>query len=270
MDQSKAITELTAKSREIPKLQGLYLVGSFGRGLEDNFSDIDMVGVAGAEDHAAIEEAWKKNLQNLWPVIFMNTRRFNVTLINAITENWLRCDLIIEPADIFARRAKSHTKLLFENTGLYGKLSDNLPAKSVDTARMDQIIKEFIRVLGLLVVADGRAEYFTAIAGGQILRDQFAQLLTETKAIADPGGMLHLSRNLSKDDMILLHSIPIPQIDRTSIIRAQIETAKLFFPMARKIAAKHDLNWPEEFEAATQKYLKDALGDEFDVVWMAS
>lgn len=270
MGQRKAITELTAEAREIPKLQGLYLVGSFGRGLEDNFSDIDMVAVADAEDHAAIGDAWKKNLESLWPIIFMNTRSFGSTLINAITENWLRCDLIIEPRDTFATRAKSHTKLLFENTDLYEKLADNLPAKSANTGRMDQIIKEFIRVLGLLVVADGRREYFTAVSGTQILRDQFAQLLVEAKVIGDPGGILHMGRNLSESDMVLLQSLPIPQIDRASIIHAHIETAKLFFPVAREIAAKHKMHWPGAFETATQKYLRQALGDEFNVVWMAS
>lgn len=270
MDQKQAITELTSKARQIPQLQGLYLVGSFGRGLEDDYSDIDMVAVADSEDHAAVSEAWKGILVSLWPIVFMNTRSFGATLINAITKNWLRCDLIIEPEDHFSQRTKSHTKLQFERTQLYEKLADTLPTKSADTMRMEQIIKEFIRVLGLLVVGDGRGEYFTSVAGTQILRDQFAQLLIETKAIADPGGTLHLSRNLSESDMALLRSLPIPQIDRASIIHANIETAKLFFPVARKIAIEHELNWPDSFEIATQKYLQNALGDEFDVVWMVS
>lgn len=260
MDQRKAIAELTSKAREIPQLQGLYLVGSFGRGFEDEYSDIDMVAVADKENHAAIAEAWNEALKGLWPIVFLNTRSFGATLINAITEDWLRCDLIIEPKDIFAKRAQSHTKLLFEQTDLYENLADNLPAKPANTARMEHIIGEFIRVLGLLVVADGRGEYFTAVWGTQILRDQFAQLLLETKAIADPGGVLHLSRNLSESDMTLLQSLPIPQLDRVSIINDHIETAKLFFPIAKKIATKHDLNWPNAFETATQKHLQQALG----------
>lgn len=269
MDQRKAIRDLTSKAREIPQLQGLYLVGSFGRGLEDEYSDIDMVAVADKEHHAAIAEAWNEALKSLWPIVFLNTRSFGVTLINAITEDWLRCDLIIEPEDFFAKRAKSHTKLLFEQGNLYNNLADNLPAKSANTARMEQIVSEFIRVLGLVVLADGRGEYFTAVWGTQILRDQFSQLLLETKAIADPGGVLHLSRNLSESDMALLHSLPIPQLDRVSIINAYIETAKLFFPIAKKIAAEHNLDWPAAFEAATQKHLKNVFEGEFDVVWMS-
>jgi len=197
----------------------------------------------------------------------LNTRSFGATLVNAITADWLRCDLIIEQKDNFRSRAKSYTKPLFERSNLHEKLAEYLPGKNIDPGRMEQVINEFIRVLGLLVVGDGRGEYFTGVAGTQILRDQFAQLLILTKGLNDPGGILHLSRNLSESDMALLHSLPIPQCDRASIIQANIETAKIFFPMARKIANEFQLNWPQPFEVATQKHLQDAFGDEFDVVW---
>lgn len=268
MDQTQAIKDLTSKARKIPQIQGLFLAGSFGRGVEDPYSDIDMVAVADTENHLAIETAWKEMLNSLWLIVFSNTRRFRSTLVNVITEDWLRIDLIVEPKELFARRAKSHTKLLFEHCSLYETLDDTLPAKTVHAGTIEQIINEFIRVLGLIVVVvEGRGEYVTGVAGAQMLRDQFARLLIETKALSDPGGALHMSRILSESDMALLQSIPVPQMDHTSIIKTDIETAKLFFPLARQIAAEHGAEWPEAFEVATQKYLQNALGDKFDVSW---
>lgn len=267
MSQTEMIATLTEAARPLSHLQGLYLVGSFGRGSQDAFSDIDMLAVVPREHHVAFAQDWQRLLQDHWQIVFMQRRDFRSILMNAITVDWIRCDLIIDAEEGLLRRAKAVVRPLIENEQLYCKLSDELPTAQISASRVVEIANEFIRVLGLLAVVVGREEYFTGAAGAGMLRDLFAKLLTEMSALADPGGALHQSRTLAADKMKILNELPVATIDRASIIEAHIRTARAFFPIARRAVTQVGAIWPSQFENATRHFLQRELGREFDVSW---
>jgi hypothetical protein len=248
-----AVADLLARE---PQVEALFLAGSHGAGCADAFSDVDFVAVAASDDHAGIAALWRAAIEQVEPVVFWNERRGQGILLNAITESWLRCDVVVVARDDVGRRCKAGVKVLFDRTGVYAGLPDTLPPATPDPVRVAGIINEFIRVMGLLPVGLGRGEYVLLVKGVALLRDLLCDLMLQDCALPDRGGALHLSRLLTGAQMDLLRGLPYPGPERAALIAAHQAVAAVFFPMARDMAARSGVVWPEAFEAALWRRLE--------------
>ncbi|MGV8832026.1 MAG: aminoglycoside 6-adenylyltransferase [Devosia sp.] len=267
MNQQALIDAITAAMTGNLALRALFLGGSLGRGTDDQWSDIDFVAVAAADDHSAIAASWRATLQTITPIVFWNQIDGAGIVLNAITADWLRCDLSIQDSENFgARRARNLVKPLIDCDGLYDDLSTTLPDRQPDPRAVRYLINEFIRVLGLLPVAMGRQEYVTSVWGVGLLRNMLIDLLQQHVTLPDPGGVLHLSKLLPAEQMQMLAALPYPGPDRTALIAAHGALAREFFPRARELAARLGLDWPADFEAATRRNLDAKLGPN-TIVW---
>ncbi|MEM7523107.1 MAG: aminoglycoside 6-adenylyltransferase [Pseudomonadota bacterium] len=251
---------MTARLSGDQDLRALFLGGSFGRELADAFSDIDLVAIVDENDHAAFAGRWRDVLEGLTTVVFWAERRGAQILINAVAEDWLRCDMYIVPLGGFTGRAQSTVKPLLDREGLYATLPATLPPYQPSPAKIRWQINEFIRIIGLLPVVLGRGELLTAVDGAGLTRGLFTDLMLEEVTEPDRGGALHLSRLLPAEDMALLMSLPPPTPDRDQVIAAHMALAHAFFPRARRLAAAVGVEWPEAFEAAARKRLTADLG----------
>ena len=260
MDQKKLIEEVSQALAPDQRLRGLFLSGSFGRGTADQWSDVDLVALVAPDDQAAVAADWRKVLQSITPIVFWQELNRGGILINAVSQDWLRCDLYIVPPEGFGRRAQNTVKPLIDRDGIYPTLPDALPPKSPDAGTVSYLIHEFIRMLGLMPVGAGREEYVTMVLGVGMMRGHLEALLMQDVSNPDPGGILHQSRLLPPEQMRLLASLPYPGPDREALIAANIEIARQFMPRAREMAKRLGIAWPEEFEAATRQRLKATLG----------
>jgi Nucleotidyltransferase domain len=267
MTQDKLIERVQFEIARLSRVRALFLGGSHGRGSADAYSDIDLIAVADAEHHAEVAAAWRSLLESITHVVFWQERGRGPDLLNAITHEWLRCDMFISSPAAFASRARAAVRPLIDPQGLYDRLPATLDARQPDAARVTYLVNEFIRILGLLSVVAGRAEYVTAASGAGLLRDHLTALMLEESPVADRGGALHLSRLLPQPQMDVLQALPYPRPDRASVIEAHMAIARQFFPRARTLAAKLAIAWPEEFETATHRHLKKAFGGESDESW---
>jgi Nucleotidyltransferase domain len=267
MLQDQIIQAVSSALLDHEELRALFLVGSFGKGTADSYSDIDFLAVVEEGKKAEFLSIWRKTLESIAPVVFWNQRPLGGTLINVVTADWVRCDLAIPADNKLGHRSKDTVRVLIDRDGLYETLPAHLAYKGPNTGRVTYLINEFIRVLGLLSVGMGRGEYFLGTVGAGLLRDHLSSLLVEETGIPDPGGALHLSRLLSADQMQVLLSLPFPEPERTSIIEAHLATARAFMPRARAMATKLDIPWPQSFEDATLRNLQRQFGEEFDVSW---
>ncbi len=250
-----------------PSIRALFLAGSHGSGKADAYSDIDFVALAEEGDHAAVVAAWRQLVESIAPVVFWQERRMSWTLLNAVTEDWLRCDLTVFQPGALRGRARDMVKPLIDRGGYYDALPETLPPAQPNVQQVGYLINEFIRVMGLLPVGIGRGEYVVGVTGTGLLRDMLIQLLTEEVPMPDKGGALHLSRVLPEADMRLLEGLPYPRPNRAEIIAANIATAQAFFPRARALAERIGVPWPTAFEDATRRNLQRTLGAEADVSW---
>jgi len=266
-DTNQIIQSLTEHAKTDPDIRGLYLAGSHGTGTADAFSDIDFVALVAPDTDAAVADNWRMAVEHICTVVFWNRQGFGNVLLNAITEDWTRIDLITNAYKAFAQRAQSDLRALYDPEKRLVSLPPNPPDPQVNPAQITRITSEFLRVMGLLHVVLGRNELVTGVWGAGLQRDHIAALLTLRDGIRNSGGALHQSKTLSPGSMTLLQSLPYPGPNRADLLAAHSALAKVFFPLARDMAAKHNAEWPDAFEAATKDRLNLSFGSDFDTNW---
>lgn len=263
MDQAGLIEAITAAAPELPGLDALFLTGSFGRGEADAVSDVDLLALADLPAQPALAAAWRDTLDAIAPVAHWIERRAPVLLLNAVTDDWLRCDLLVLHPVLIAARSRDTMKPLYDPAGRYAALPASLPPACPDPSRIRATIDEFLRVLGLLPVLAARDDWFSAAVGTEHLRRLYTDLLREALTTADRGGVLHLKKQLAPDRLALLEALPHPGPTRDAVIEAHRATARSFLAHARPLATASGAAWPDRFEKATRAHLRRSLGMEF-------
>lgn len=260
MNKATIITGVTDYFKDDPRLSALFLAGSFGRGEEDEFSDIDFVAIASSEHHDALIGKWRVALETLTTLIMWKRPYPSTPLINVVTEDWIRCDLYLISPDKLTGRAQTTVKPLIDPTDIYHSLPASLPDAKPNKDRVVAIITEFIRVIGMTPIVMGRGELVTAVQGAGLLRDMLINLMLEEVTKPDKGGAMHLSRLLPSSDYAALMVLPAPAPDRQSVLISQQAIAAVFLPRARRLATELDIDWPETFLAKTRDHLRAEVG----------
>lgn len=270
MQQQAAIDRIEAALADDLRFRALFLAGSFGRGTADEFSDLDFIALVEPADHEVAAAAWQRAVESISPVVFWNRRVDTARLLNAITEDWLRVDLyMVTPAAFLerssaARYSRATLVSVIDRDGVFEDLPATTPGGTADRRQIEYIISEFIRVLGLIAVGMGRGEHVLGVTGAGLLRDLLVRLMIEETLSPERGGALHLSRTLTERQMAELTALPYPGPTRAEVLQAHWALARSFFPRARRIALKLDIEWPSAFEDATRRHLERSFGAEME------
>ena len=262
MPPEDVITTITDALREQPPVRALLLSGSFGNGRADAWSDIDFLLVSDEGPSDAVAALWRDAVERTGEVVLWWDRTVRLALINAITADWTRIDVVILKPEQVGAQVQAGLKPLFDHDRLYEHLPAEAPPRRPSPAHLRHQIEEFIRVLGLLHLAAGREEYINGVAGIFHLRSKLIDLLVEETAAPDRGGALHLNRLLTDEQKVLLTALPPPVAERDAMIAAHLAYAEAYLPRARRYAAARGVDWPERFEVATWEKLGRDLGIE--------
>ncbi|MCX6021337.1 MAG: nucleotidyltransferase domain-containing protein [Chloroflexi bacterium] len=267
MDQQGLIESVTTALATEPTMRGLFLSGSYGRGTADAFSDVDLIALVEPDDQPGFVARWRATLEQLVTVVYWFQRGQGRVLTNAVTDEWLRCDMVILPPDALAGRARDLVRPLIDPHGMYDTLPESLPPRQPDPNVVRDLIHEFIRILGLLPLGDGRQDYITGLRGIAFQRDGLMNLMLEDLPLPDRGGALHLNKLLPFDELKVLEDLPCPRPNRVELFDAHMAIARQFMPRARLMAEKVGMVWPEAFEAAARRSVQRHFGGEFDIRW---
>ncbi len=259
MAQDEVIKIVTDAIRHAPGVRALFLSGSYGNGTADDYSDIDFVMVSedGASD--VVAEVWREAVRKTGEIVLWWDRTTVPVLINAITEDWTRTDVIILKPDQMGRHTQNTLKPLFDHDNIYQKLAEVAQKRDPDLKRFRYQVEEFIKILGLLHLAVGREEYINGILAVSLLRNKLLDLLIEETDAPNRGGILHLNRLITDEQKDLLVSLPPAVADRDAMISAHLAYAKAYLPRARQRAERLGMEWPERFEAVTWAQLEKSL-----------
>ena len=258
MNQTAYIERIKSTLKTDLRVRALFLSGSFGCETADRYSDVDLLVVT---DHGRQEEflrSWPDVLGRISEVVFWQRPFPGAPLLNAITSEWLRCDLLVFDPDQLRIRSPNSLKVLLDESNLYATLPADDPMKG-RPSKLAAIVNEFIRVFGLAPVAIGREEYVVGVTGAGLLRSSLIQLFLEENGIHDAGA-LHLKRLLTAEQINILEKMPGVNANRESVIEASVNCARIFLPRAKQLAQKLSVPWPESFEAATLRHLNKELG----------
>ncbi|WP_227284363.1 nucleotidyltransferase domain-containing protein [Boseongicola sp. H5] len=259
MDQQQAIETITSALKEKPAIRALFLGGSHGTGFADRFSDIDFVLAApeGATDE--IVALWREAVEQTGEIVLWWDRNVRPLLINAITADWLRIDLVMLKPDQMGGQRQDGLKVLFDHDGLYPTLPEVTPRPVPDPKQMRYQIEEFIRILGLLPLAVGRQEYLNGVLGVFHLRNKLVDLMIAETGIRHRGGLLHLNRLITEEQKQALTSLPAPEATQDRMVAAHLAYAAAYLLRARRLARTWGVDWPERFEEVTWAKLAETL-----------
>ncbi len=262
MDHAEVIASVASSLRDVPGIRALFLSGSYGNGLADQYSDIDFILVAEEGPTDEIAALWRQAISRTDEIVLWWDRTTRPALINAITADWTRTDVVILKPEQMKWHNQAALKVLFDHDGIHETLPKAAPPKKSGPARLKYQIEEFIRILGLLPLADGRKEYLNGVLGIFYLRNHLVELLIEETGAPNRGGVLHLNRLISADQQALLAALPPAVPVREDLIAAQLAYAEAYLPRARRLAAERGVDWPERFEEVTWAKLHETLGVE--------
>lgn len=256
--QSALLDRLTTALGQDPRIQALWLAGSLAQGGGDVWSDIDLVAQVDSADMAGCLNDYKGPRPGLPERV--HVLEVYGCIINSVTTTWERFDIVFLPE---AQIRKTYGSELKPLSGAAVQL-DPKPDTDADAAtavRVEALILEFLRVLGLGPVAVGRGEWIVAQQGHSLLRDMTVNLMLEGAGVPRSArGAKRLNVYLNPDQQAALEAITPPAANRESLLDSQAAIGHLFLGEARPIAARMGIPWPEAFEAATREHLRTELG----------
>ena len=241
------------------RIESAWLTGSLGKGAGDEFSDVDVTVVAPDGVFEETLRSYSNNTSAIAPVVFSQV--VHVRIVNCVTRDWERFDLtFVKPAE-YAVMPLAAARPLF-NRGTPERTFPVPPPYKITAARVLQLTNEFIRVLGLTPVGIGRGEFLTMQDGTGLLRRMTLDLMMESNGIgpAARGGALHLNQFLTGEQRGALEAVPPVGAAPESVLAAGTALARIFLPLAKKLAAETGAHWPSSFEDATRAHLARTLG----------
>lgn len=260
MTHVEVIGTIAGAVRETAGIRALFLSGSHGNGRADAYSDIDFLLVAEGGASDAVAALWREAVGRTGEIVLWWDRTVVPVLINAITADWTRTDVMMLRPDQMGAQVRSALKPVFDHDGIYEGLAEAAPQRGPNPARFVHEVENFIRVLGLMPLAVGRGEYINGALGVNLLRGALVELMIEETGAPDRGGILHLNRLIDAEQKAVLMAMPPALPERDAMISAQLAYAAAYLPRARRRAAALGVGWPERFEAVTWQRLGETLG----------
>lgn len=169
MDYDTLIQRITRRLEDDDRVRAAWLSGSRARGSADAYIDVDVWLVTAASDRDAFIADWPQLADSITPTV-LNQQVGDLPVFHAVTSQWLRFDIAVAtPADV-PHRTRATLSVLFDKDGLDAQLRAAGKPLDPDPARVEELISEFFRVLGLLPVVLGRGEFVLATSGAGMLR----------------------------------------------------------------------------------------------------
>lgn len=237
------------------RVRGVWLVGSYGRGTSDQFSDVDMWVVVEPAEVEPFCSDWARISESVTPTV-LRRQIGSRPIFSQITPEWLRWDVSIGTPEMVSQRTRSTARPIY---GLSAQLGEPKAGQLPNPERIESITQEFFRVLGLLPVVVGREEYALAQSGAELLRSMLIELMLEDTAVEDRGGALHLNPLLPPERQRMLIDLPPLSAKRESVIACHVACAEAFLPLARDLGRRCGLTWPQDLEQAALRHVETSL-----------
>ncbi|MEI9886362.1 MAG: nucleotidyltransferase domain-containing protein [Rhizomicrobium sp.] len=242
------------------RIESAWLSGSLGKGAGDEFSDVDVTVVAPEPSFDAVLKHHTADLSAIAPVVHRFVHGFD-RVVSSVTDDWQRFDLtFLKPAE-FAAMPLGEVRPLF-NRGTPEKPAPAAPPPHIpQAARIEHLVREFLRILGLAPGAMGRGEYLASLEGVGMLRRMVIDLMREKNGTASvPGSAIHVNVHLTGEQRRALEALPPLGANRESLLAMNRALWRIFRPLGQELCAQTGAPWPAAFEDATRRRLAATLG----------
>ncbi len=246
----RAVQVLEADER----VRALWLSGSLGRGDADGMSDLDVIVAVVDDAFAEFAQSWREWLAQITPTLIARALPFAPGSLYAVTPDRLRIDIVVEPVSRVAQSPFRHRMVVFDRDGLDPLVPP--PEQAGPSAeRVSMLVEEYFRDVGMFPVVLEREDWLLGLEAIHLVRSLLYQLFVEMNAPLPPMGVKQWSKKLTARQRQALEALPTGVANRESVLEAHDEVASTFREHARAACETVGAAWPDELEAATDRYL---------------
>ena len=263
--QQAVIKRSTSDLPTDQRILAVYLVGSYGSGQADRFSDVDVHLVVTDDSVEWFKEHWDDVLRKIsGPTVLADPIPGLVGGLG-ITPDWLHVDLIVHPLGSFDRFQYDGVRVLFDRDGTLFPDGDIPPkgGRPGEPYWPAVAVNLFFYFLGNLVTVLGRDERIVGNQGVGAVRDQLIALMLAERGVHRTGGAKRLNALLSDEQRARLEAIPAAGSKPAEIIAANQYICHEFIRRGTALAKQTGESWPTEFVEATLAHLRNHFGVDF-------
>ncbi|MEU4192923.1 nucleotidyltransferase domain-containing protein [Kribbella sp. NPDC026611] len=247
------------------RVLAVYLIGSYGTGQADRFSDVDVHLVVTDDSADWFTAHWDDVLRKLTgPTVLADAVPGLIGGLG-ITADWLHVDLIAHPLASFDRFQYDGVRVLFDRDGTLFPDGDIPPAggRSGEPYWPTRTVNLFYYFIGNLVTVLGRDERIVANQGVGAVRDQLIDLMLAERGVRRTSGAKRLNALLSPEQRTTLEAIPPVDATPATIIAANRYISHQFLTRATTLAKLTNTPWPTPFVEATLTHLQTHFSTDF-------
>jgi predicted nucleotidyltransferase len=247
------------------RILAVYLIGSYGTGEADEFSDVDVHCVVTDESAAWFEEHWTDVLAVIaGPTVLADAIPGLIGGLG-ITSDWLHVDIVIHPLGSFDRFQYDGIRVLFDRDGSLFPEGDlaRTGGRPGPPYWPERAVNLFFYFLGNLVTVLGRDERIVGLQGIGAVRDQLVALMLAERGVQRTGGLKRLNAYLSDEQRSCLEAVPAAGCDPVDIVAANRYLCREFIRRGTALAERTGERWPREFVDATLTHLHRHFGVDF-------
>jgi hypothetical protein len=255
--QNDFISDLQRQLAADLNVRAAWLTGSFGRGVADRYSDIDLHLLLGDVD------AFRRNartwLEMLRPLVLYKLL-FDGQMINALTDAGLRIDIWLHADPPTLDPAK--VKVLFDRDGAlqFVATQEAAPDSVQVAAHLFAQIEEFWRCIALTPTVIGRRELLVAFTGLNVELALVADILMTGYGRPRDRGVKVLNAFLGDDRRAELEAaLDLQGLNSASLVLAHAALAGVIRTHGPILAARHGFAYPQALEEAVLRYVAQEL-----------
>lgn len=245
--------------KEISSIHAAWLEGSFGRGTNDRWSDIDLHLLVNPNDSTDPEQYALRLKPH--SVTFLHV--YSVIpkkICQVVGEQGVRLDVVVHRAEAHTIYANSSSVLHDPYQKLIISKTTNHPSADMISARLSTMIHEFWRIIYMVPVVLGRNEIIVAHQGIVLAAALLGQIFALASGQNITTGVKRLETFLSaKQSARLRYAVRGPFEDSDSIVQANARLIDIMRAEGPTIAARFGFPYPGQFETAVLEYLKNEL-----------
>lgn len=241
------------------RILAVYLIGSYGTGQADRFSDVDVHLVVTDDSIDWFEQHWDDVLRQLTGPTVLTDRVPGLIGGLGITPDWLHVDLVAHPLTSFNRLQYDGVRVLFDRDGTLFPDGDipSAGGRPGEPYWPAANVNLFFYFLGNLVTVLGRDERIVGNQGIGAVRDQLVALMLAERGIRRTGGAKRLNALLSDEQRATLEAIPSAGTDPADIIAANQYICRQFITRGTTLAERTASPWPTDLVEATLAHLQN-------------
>ena len=255
--QHEFLGDVQEKLAGDPQVRAAWLTGSFGRGVADRYSDIDLH--LYLHDVAAFRTGAREWLEALRPLVLYKLL-FDGQMINALTVEGLRIDIWLHTDPPTLDPAK--VKVLLDRDGALQLASspETAPDSAQVAANLLAQIEEFWRCIALTPTVIGRRELLVAFTGLNVELALVADILMTGYGQPRDRGVKVLNTFLGDERRAELEAaLDLQGLNSASLVVAHMALAGIVRTHGPILAVRHGFAYPQALEEAVLRYVAQEL-----------